>query len=1320
MTPLSAGLVTLVAATLLSVPPVAAEEPPPVTATDAEAEAPADRQDIPRTDRDRVLGPGWRRSTDRAWATTGDAAGFHVLVAERSEGYAWRTVATLSEPGLMADAWIGNACVTGSGERLVVAYAPRTFMNSAELMQRGAFTAVVDLVSGEVTKLDLRASLAYFNPGCGTGESAVLVQSRGAEMSETRLVAVDAGRAKLGEPVEVSGQITSPVPVGKASWVAAAGGRLVEIDRAGEVVELVRTSGVPYGVTVDADGGIVFLDRAADRDARTRPTVAVRRLDRDQGAAGARTLAVGPLTGLGLTASADGAVAITGRPDRVERDLPGVVRRLPDALVDARLSTEGASLLNGVAWADGEGAGLMAEPGEPRLTELRLLDGVTGAESDFTVLPSEEPGEHEGEGREPAGGSVADVPSGDASPDGTSSDSASVAGTSSALSGDRRYEIVEEERYCSVPRNEPSNQPIQPKPRQVEWAVNRAVMGELNQYVSRPANWKNHGMGAYQPQTLFPSQPLLGGGRVPHQVLLGVAAQESNMRQSSWHVMPGAGGNPLIGNYYGRAYDPDGTTDWAIDWAHADCGYGVMQVTDHMRLAGREDGGLPAWPYEKQRAVALDYTVNIAAGLQILQEKWNQTRSEGLVINNGSAARPENWFFALWAYNSGYYEQANAGEHDGAWGVGWANNPANPYWKPSRTAFMDTGLGQPHYQDAATPQYWPYQEKVLGFAAYPPSLLEAPNTPVPAFRPASWNPSNGRSAEQNRALVKPPIDLFCTPEVNDCHIEKLDDDTENDENGPCEVRDANGDLTFKCWWNQPVTWKDDCAASCGYEFRRFPDGWAEEPDGQSYPPRCDQGGLPSGALIIDVRPNSVPSTRPNCSRTFWANAGTFTMDFGPGETWGGGVPLQLWPSKVDFHQIGGGFGGHFFLGHTRETGSVTGERLKATGRWELDGELPGWARVMVHIPDNGAHTQQAKYQIYNGDTLVATRHIPTRHRAHTWVNLGVFDFSAGGRPRVELANVTDDGTGADSIAWDALAFVPLAEKPDHFIVVMGDSYSSGEGAGDYSVVSDNNRTDELRWNGCRRSDNAWSKKATLRGQSENIGILAARHDPVLDFQFVACSAATAWVMQHGDPNTWGRDGQFREKSQLDSGVLNADTTLVALTIGGNDAGFAAVIEDCILPLVPCPNLEMMKANIRAAIDEAETTIRQIGIAAPNATIRLLGYPRLFSSENGCAALSDQDRDRINEAGDYMTLLQETMAVNLFMDYGTKVFFTTPDHRFEGHRSCDDEEGIHQTVAAQNGEGDNVCIGPEFCVSRESFHPNQLGTSLYGRVFEGTL
>ncbi|MEV2255734.1 hypothetical protein AB0I94_35155 [Streptomyces sp. NPDC050147] len=977
---------------------------------------------VPSAERAELLGKDWRKSDDLAWTTTSDANGFHLLTADEKDGYAWRTAASLSEPGFDTDSWIGNACVTGSGKRAVVAYAPRTFTNKPDLMARGAFTAVVELATGKVTKLPLQASLSYYSPGCGVGENAVLTQSGGEDKASTRLFKLDASTGALAKPVETKGQVTSAVAAKNGSIVAAFGAQVVKVDAKGKKTSLVHTDAVPYELAPDAQGGIVFLDKqplskgksagessAKDSKTRAKRITASQVAHPDARRARASLLAQGPLTSTGLTRSA-GTVYLTGKAKPVSgKQLPKTVRHLANTPKDAKVTARGDAVLTATSWTDGQGALIRAknpDASRPVNVEMTVLD--SGKKTSFTVDPAKRLSTSisQGKKRTPA----LRAPKG--------SDTPQAKAGASALAADGRKEIVESERVCSVPRNDPRNQAMQPKPRQVEWAVNQAINDGLNKHISRPANWKGLGMPAYQPQTLFPAPALEGGGKIPAQVMLGITTQESNMWQASRSAVPGVTGNPLIGNYYGiDYYDGESLNDWDIDWAEADCGYGITQVTDHMRMAGREDGhGGAAWPYEKQRAVALDYTANIAGGLQILASKWNQTRKAGLQVHDGDPKRPENWTFALWAYNSGFY--ANKG--DGSpWGVGWANNPANPEWDAGRTPFMEDALGNERASDAAHPQDWPYQEKVLGFAAHPPSFLESPGKLVPAFRAAWWNGTGGDatvagSAKQNRAKVKPPEDTFCGP-GNSCDPGKISDSATTD-SGPCTRSD------YKCWWHMPVEWKSDCDYSCGNEFVRFNSTYPEEADGTAYPPNCSTTGLPSGSMIIDDVPEGTPSVRPGCSNSGWTNQGSFSIDFGEGEA--GGHPSNSytrWPSKVDLHQLGAGFGGHFYFGHTRKA-DTKGNRLKFTGSWTLNKAVNGPAKVWVHLPDHGAHTQLAKYKI---ETAKGTRYrtINQKGDKNRWVTLGAFLFD--GAPKVSLSTIASDGSGDEDIAFDAIAVDPI-------------------------------------------------------------------------------------------------------------------------------------------------------------------------------------------------------------------------------------------------------------------------------------------------------
>lgn len=184
-----------------------------------------------------------------------------------------------------------------------------------------------------------------------------------------------------------------------------------------------------------------------------------------------------------------------------------------------------------------------------------------------------------------------------------------------------------------------------------------------------------------------------------------------------------------------------------------------------MRLAGREKPGETSLASNAQKAVALDYSVNIAASMHILADKWNEIHTSGqtITVNNDDPSKPENWFAALWNYNLGF----NPNKSDGKpWGLGWYNNPANPFYPPSRHPFMSDP------RDAAKPQNWPYEEKVMGWAAWSMDTGYSYSTDgrqdwpgesgyaTVGFRPAWWvNPGQ-------RDRVKPPLEAFCNTTNN--------------------------------------------------------------------------------------------------------------------------------------------------------------------------------------------------------------------------------------------------------------------------------------------------------------------------------------------------------------------------------------------------------------------------------------------------------------------------------------------------------------------------------------------------------------------------
>ncbi|WP_063788494.1 GDSL-type esterase/lipase family protein [Streptomyces chattanoogensis] len=1302
---------------------------------------------IDAEDRARILGKNYASSKDTAFTTSGDGTGFHLLTANARDGYAWKTVATLSEDGFDTDAWIGNACVTGSGKYAAVAYAPRTFTNKPELMVRGAFTAVVNLATGKVTKLPYQATLAYFSPGCGTGDSAVFSQLShdGDKKQQTRLITVNAATGKTAQPVTYPGQVTSAIPT-RHGIIAAHGKELVKA-AGGKLTTLAVGNNSPFQIKTDSDSGVTYIDRTADTVKKNSISSAQHLTSAQitKGRSTPVTLASGKLSAWDLDASASGTVVITGKAT-TKTALPKTVKNPGKIAMGARISTHAQAAVT-TAWADGKDSRIRPEEALSERTARTTLHVLaSGRTVTLDAHPDASRQDANGTGPSPTlpGRKKATGPS-------------TQTARTQALAAGSPTNPVEDDRTCSVPRNDFKKQAFQPTPRQVEWAVDQAVVGKLN--ITRSANWKNTGMGSYSPQGLFPGFVLSGDPNhkldpedadgndhwhIPAQILLGITAQESNMWQATRYAVPGVTANSLIGNYYGIEYSADGDQldPWKIDWSKADCGYGITQATDGMRLPDK--GQTTKTPLE-QEAIALDYAANIAAGAQILSEKWNDTYDAGLTLNGGKPQWIENWFFALWAYNSGFHPKGK----ETHWGLGWTNNPANPLWKSNRLPFLTAadGVGD-DYSHAAHPQDWPYEEKVIGWAGRPISALFAPGDFQAGYRPAWWNNNIARNT------AKPPVDLFCN-ESNFCNPGKISENDSNDQGqGACTL-DTGSDETnphrLHCWWNKTApAWKNcDTAADCGNGVHRFNTTYPEQPDGNAYPPRCSHG-LPNGSLVIDdLQAGSIPAGDGSRFCGSISSHGTFKFSF---PEWNG-----AFPSKIDTHQIGAGYQNHFYFAHTRKPESYPGNagRMKVTGTWTLNQNIGGWARAYVHIPDHGAHTRQASYEVGGTDSSSSTtRVVQQRIGKNTWVPLGVFNFT--GKPSISLTNFTKDGAGNEDVAWDAVAFQPLPKKPANFVVAMGDSFSSGEGASEgnanyYPETNYRDAQNKSARDACHRSDKAWSRQAKLPGAGKSIGEMADGRDASLDYHMVACSGARTYNIT--------KKNEYGELPQLESGYLDKNTTLVTMSIGGNDSRFTPIIQACILAgdkncadspfrdhdadidSTPGENRDgkyqnqPMKAAVPGLISDIvrtdiTSTLQKIHEKAPNAKITLMGYPELISGDASCIKLDEFLPYGISpQSNVWLKSVAKTLATQMegaaadAKAKGIDVKYANPISEFAGKGICGDPESIHgivlKTVDSDEPKIDFPLLG-EYGLSAQSFHPKIGGARLYANVLERSL
>ena len=202
-------------------------------------------------------------------------------------------------------------------------------------------------------------------------------------------------------------------------------------------------------------------------------------------------------------------------------------------------------------------------------------------------------------------------------------------------------------------------------------------------------------------------------------------------------------------------------------------------------------------------------------------------------------------------------------------------------------------------------------------------------------------------------------------------------------------------------------------------------------------------------------------------------------------------------------------------------------------------------------------------------------------------------------------------------------------------VALGDSYSSGVGAGDYISSSGS----------CDRS--------TLAYPEQWAGVNAPG-----SFVSVACSGATTADVH---------------SSQVSA--QSASTKLVSITIGGNDAGFSSVMETCVfLPTRLCLNAvaaaeSFIATQLPGRLDQ---TLQTIAADAPNATVVVLDYPDLYdlSKSGTCIGLSTSDRIALDQGADELDGAIQAAAL------ANGDTFADVRGQFAGHEICDSNSWLH--------------------------------------------
>jgi lysophospholipase L1-like esterase len=157
-------------------------------------------------------------------------------------------------------------------------------------------------------------------------------------------------------------------------------------------------------------------------------------------------------------------------------------------------------------------------------------------------------------------------------------------------------------------------------------------------------------------------------------------------------------------------------------------------------------------------------------------------------------------------------------------------------------------------------------------------------------------------------------------------------------------------------------------------------------------------------------------------------------------------------------------------------------------------------------------------------------------------------------------------------------------------VALGDSYSSGEGA--YAIAAD-----QAAVNRCHRTSRSY---VHLVQESFRFAGGSA---------FWACSGATTVSFL---------TGKAGEPPQVDR--VSSGTSLVTVSIGGNDVGFARVLAACVIRLPWNGNCQGQGAEIATRMARLRLSLAgvldKVTAKAPSARVIVLGYPRLFSETKG--------------------------------------------------------------------------------------------------------
>lgn len=304
--------------------------------------------------------------------------------------------------------------------------------------------------------------------------------------------------------------------------------------------------------------------------------------------------------------------------------------------------------------------------------------------------------------------------------------------------------------------------------------------------------------------------------------------------------------------------------------------------------------------------------------------------------------------------------------------------------------------------------------------------------------------------------------------------------------------------------------------------------------------------------------------------------------------------------------------------------------------------------------------------------------------------------------------------------YDSFELAPTLEiKSLIDYLALGDSYTSGEGAFDYFAGTDTVS------NSCHLSLHSYPL------------LLAQQFYGGSGGHSVACSGAKIGDILPLYPSKY--KGQARDAlvmSQLPTSVKSQimasfmpgylpqiefvnqyQPRVVTVSVGGNDIGFADILQNCVMPHVSpsiwsqdCYNTYEDRVELQNLIDSTVPKwvllFRHLKTVSPTSNVSVIGYPQIFYNKGDCALnvqLSKSELQFSAELTDYLNSAIQKSALLAGVD------FIDISEALHGYRLCETTSN-NVAVNGLTAGKDAGFLGLKILGS-ESYHPTAFGQAL---------